>query len=355
MTSQQISKIVEYRAFNDNPLIVELKETHISWIILTENYAFKIKKPVKYSFLDFSTLEKRKYYCSQEVILNQRLAEDTYLGVVPIRLNRAVPFIDGKNGIILGYAVKMKRLDNTREMDVLLQEGKVHQRHLFQLADQLSTFHAFTDEAEETPNIEKMQADFADITVVEAFIRQEIGKSAGENITAAMEFSQQFLKAHIKDIRERHIMGFTIDGHGDLHSGNIFLLDQPIIFDCIEFNPHFRQMDVLSELAFLCMDLDFYGREDLAIYFIQRYNINYPVIINDADRRLFLYFKLYRANIRMKVHALRAKQAIDDNTRKKHLGLTEDYYHLFKNYFTLLQKKQKELFKRNGASRTKTS
>lgn len=343
MTSEQISKIIEYKAFKDSPLVVELRETHISWIILTENYAFKIKKPVKFSFLDFSTLKKRKYYCEQEVSLNQRLAKDTYLGVVPIRLNHDIPFIDGVKGKIIGYAVKMKRLDNEREMDVLLQAGKVNKNHLFQLADQLATFHAFTDEVEETPNIEKMQEDFADIAKVEDLIRQEIGESAAKKIETSIVFSHQFLKAHAKDIRERHIMGLNIDGHGDLHSGNIFLLDRPIIFDCIEFNPHYRQMDVLSELAFLCMDLDFYGQAGLASYFMKRYNINYPVIITEADHRLFLYYKLYRANIRMKVNALRAMQAIETNVRKKHLRLMEDYYQLFKHYLTLLEDKQKKI------------
>lgn len=117
MTSHQITQIIDYRAFKDSPLVVELIETHISWVILTENFAFKIKKPLKYSFLDFSTLEKRKYYCEQEVLLNQRLAKDIYLKVVPIRLNREVPFIDALKGEIIGYAVKMKRLNNDREMN----------------------------------------------------------------------------------------------------------------------------------------------------------------------------------------------------------------------------------------------
>ena len=355
MTSQQIAKIIEYKAFKDNPLVVELRETHISWIILTEKYAFKIKKPVKYSFLDFSTLKQRKYYCEQEVSLNQRLAKDTYLGVVPIRLNHEIPFIDGTNGIILGYAVKMKRLDNEREMDVLLQAGKVNKNHLFQLANQLATFHAFTDEAAEAPNIETMQEDFADLAKIEGLISQEIGISAAKKIKTSIVFSQQFLEAHAKDIRERHIMGLTVDGHGDLHSGNIFLLKQPIIFDCIEFNPHYRQMDVLSELAFLCMDLDFHGQAGLATYFMQRYNINYPVIITEADHRLFLYYKLYRANIRMKVNGLRAMQAVETNVQEKHLGLMEDYYHLFNHYLTLLQEKQKEIGNKNGNSVVKAS
>lgn len=339
MTNQQIEKIAVYRAIKDSSDIVELKETHISWILLTEHYAFKIKKPVKFSFLDFSTLEKRKYYCEQELFLNQRLAKDIYLEVVPIRLNEAIPFVDGEKGEVIDYAVKMKRLDNEREMTTLLKAGKVTKNHLFQLADQLATFHAFTDASTEAPDIKVMQKDFAGIVQIKDFVRREIGEKAANNIQKAITFSSKFLKLHTNDLRKRHIMGLTVDGHGDLHSGNIFLLNQPIIFDCIEFNDHYRQLDVLNELAFLCMDLDFYGQEGLSTYFLERYNINYPVIFNEADRQLFLYFKLYRANIRMKVHALRAMQTLDKKVRQKQLDLIEDYYHLFKRYLNLLQGK----------------
>ena len=110
-------------------------------------------------------------------------------------------------------------------------------------------------------------------------------------ITTFFDFYQYpQLVNRVKDIKERHIIGLNIDGHGDLHTGNIFLLNQPIIFDCIEFNPHYRQMDVLSELAFLCMDLDFYGYEGLATYFMQRYNINYPIIIALPKNEYWIVF-----------------------------------------------------------------
>lgn len=155
-----------------------------------------------------------------------------------------------------------------------------------------------------------------------------VSSSTSKEIKEGINFSKKFLTTYSKVIEERHRNGMTINGLGDLHSGNIFLLNQPVIFDCIEFNSDLRQIDVLSKLAFLCMGLEFYGQEGLATYFIERYNINYPLINTSTDRLLFLYYKLYRANIRIKINALRAMQAVDTEVKDKYIGLVEDYYYL---------------------------
>jgi aminoglycoside phosphotransferase family enzyme len=135
-------------------------------------------------------------------------------------------------------------------------------------------------------------------------------------------------------------MGFTIDGHGDLHSRNIFLLDEPVIFDCIEFNDHFRQVDVLSEIAFFCMDLDFYEQKELEAHFLKNYLIKYPCIFTDEDRLIFQFYKLYRANVRTKVNALKAIQTKDKNERSYRLNLAEDYFLLMREYLSILQEKE---------------
>jgi len=339
MTNRQVSILTNQLSTDTSS--IEVKETHISWIILTDTYAYKIKKPVSFSFLDFSTLEKRKYYCQQEVQLNQRLASDIYLKVVPICIQDSIPSFDKCEGYLLDYAVKMIRLDNQQEMSYLLEQGGVTEEHILQLVDQLSTFHAFADVVNTTPTIFKFQNDFKDILKVKDIIAAEISESAAQTIEEAVTFSAQFLQTYQSTMLDRYQKGFFIDGHGDLHSGNIFLLEEPVIFDCIEFNSKLRELDVLDELAFLCMDLEYYGRDDLAVLFLQQYNRKYPVLIKEEDRLLFQYYKLYRANVRLKVSFIKSNQATTTADKQKYIGIAEDYLQLFTRYLVLLQEQAK--------------
>ncbi len=340
MNIKAIDQIIKKNAYPDVPSKVELIETHISWVLLTKNFAYKIKKPIQYSFLSFSTLDKRKFYCEKEVRLNNRLTENVYLGVVPILLHDGKWMIEGKEGEIVDYAVKMKKLDNKRRMDVLLKKRAVTKKHMDQLADQLASFHAFTDTIEEETNTHTMWLDFADILVVKKYLAEQLGKQVGKKIEAAVDFAKKFLKKHNKRFVERQKMGFTIDGHGDLHSRNIFLLDEPVIFDCIEFNDHFRQVDVLNEIAFFCMDLDFYEQRELESHFLKNYLVKYPCVFTDEDQLIFEYYKLYRSNVRTKVNALKAIQTKDEKERTYRLNLTEDYFLLMREYLSILQEKK---------------
>lgn len=341
MNLKNIEQIIKDKAYPDVPSETQVIETHISWVLLTEHFAFKIKKPLQYSFLSFTSLEKRKFYCEKEVLLNRRLTENVYLGVVPIRKHMGKCSIDGKEGEIIDYAVQMKKLDNERRMDILLQKGLVTKKHMEQLADKLAGFHAFTDSIEGELLVYNLWLDFADLLKVESFISKKLGEAAAQKLTEIVRFSKSFLNQHEKRIIERHQQGFTIDGHGDLHSRNIFLLEEPVIFDCIEFNDHFRQVDVLNELAFFCMDLDYYKQQELEIHFLKHYQIKYPCIFNEADRLLFQYYKLYRANVRCKVNALKAMQESDPQEFKLRMNLCEDYFQLMKAYYSVLSASQK--------------
>lgn len=339
MNKKAIDQILENNAFPDLALKAELIETHISWVILTNDFAFKIKKPIQYSFLSFSTLEKRKFYCEKELRLNKRLTDNVYLQVVPILFYEGKWTIEGKKGKVVDYAVKMKKLDNKRRMDVLLRKGEVTEKHMDQIADRLAGFHAFTDTIEKEPDVHGLWIDFSDILIVQEFLSKHLGKQAGVKIKAAVDFSKHFLKKYQYRFEERQKMGLTIDGHGDLHSRNIFLLDEPVIFDCIEFNDHFRQVDVLSEIAFFCMDLDFYEQRDLERHFLKNYLIKYPCMFSDEDQLIFEYYKLYRANVRTKVNALKAIQADDKKEQTYRLDLVEDYFLLMREYLSVLKEK----------------
>jgi len=299
-------------------------------LILGAEHVFKIKKPVRFSFLDFSSVEKRKFYCQEEVRLNRRLSSDMYLGVVPIRKTTKGVAIGEGRGLVVDYAVLMRRMDEGRQMDRLLIEGDVSGKQMEQIAEQLAYFHISATSVKSPLELSKMEEDFMDILKVQRFIQSQLGSKAALQLAEIVQVARQFLQEHAFQLYVRKLQGWTIDGHGDLHSRNIFLLDPPVIFDCIEFGEHFRQVDVLDELAFLCMDLNFHHREDLEQHFLNCYLRLNSCMPSEADRQLFLYYKLYRANVRLKVEALRAIQQA--HTTARELGRIQRYFALMQSY-----------------------
>lgn len=334
MNRQQIQQIIERQAFPDNPAEAQLMETHISWVILTRNYAFKIKKPMKYPFLDFSTLAKRKHYCERELILNRRLAKDMYLAVLPIRAGGEQFVIGGESGRIVDYAVQMTRQDNDRQMNLLLEAGRVSKKDMRELARQIAGFHAGARVIQTAFDRDSMLDDFADLSKVQPFLAIHLGERAAGLITQAIDYAAWFLTEHEERFRERIRLGFVVDGHGDLHSKNIFLPEEgpAVVFDCIEFSDHFREVDVLNELAFLGMDLDLYGRSDLEAAFLRAYLDRHQVLQTPEDQQIYLYYKLYRANVRVKINALKTMQSPDETEMKQRMVLTKDYLALLEKY-----------------------
>jgi uncharacterized protein len=313
MDTRQIRALADSQTLPGNQSDAVIRETHISWIILLPDHAFKIKKPVKYSFLDFTTLQKRKLFCSREVKLNRRLAPDMYLGVLPLTRGMLKEETAGDSGEIIEYAVHMRRMDGDLEMDHMLAAGRVTTDHIDSLARKLAGFHENTDIVSKKEDINVLQELFADLETVTSGV--DDGGKWEKTIKECMERSHAFLKRNAPYLRDRSEKGYYRDCHGDLNTRNIFLYDEPVIFDCIEFNDEFRQIDVLSEIAFLCMDLEFFRREDLAGYFYSKY-LEYSGEPDDGkSRRLFSYYKSYRANIRAKVTLLSAGK--NNSTEKK--------------------------------------
>jgi aminoglycoside phosphotransferase family enzyme len=331
MTSEEIKSIVESRSVpgEENSKLIE---THISWVILTRSFAFKIKKPVSFSFLDFSSLEQRKFFCERELQLNSRLAKDVYLKVLPVKKQGNKITIGSRKGKIIDYAVQMKRLQRAHEMDRMLDVGKVSAPHVVAVAEILAPFHRHAEVLKQPFNVGKLKSLFNDISGVAEFIETKIKKGGHKIVQEAIRKSNAFLLLHRSAFQQRAKDGFIRDCHGDLHSGNIFLYKKPVIFDCLEFNDTFRQIDVLSELAFFCMDLEEYGRKDLSDTFLKHYNKLFPVIRNESDVVLFRYYKLYRANIRTKVNALKAMQVTNEQKLKKRTGLVASYLRLMERY-----------------------
>lgn len=304
MKQDDIEILAKRGRFQDKPLNGKLKQTHISWIILSDDFVFKIKKPVKFSFLDFSTLDKRKHFCEREVELNSRLS-NIYLDVTPISIKAGHYLLSDNNTAPMEYAVRMRKVDPKKEMDHMLKHKLVSTSHIKTLAGTLANFHRHAKVVYDSFDLAKMEADFNDLQSVYNIVSETLGMSYSQIISEAIAYSNQFLQENKKHIQSRSALGFRRDIHGDFHSGNIFLTDDPIIFDCIEFNDQMRQIDILDEVAFFCMDMEARGFKDISRDFQQFYFEQMQISLNKSDRQLFTYYECYRANVRAKVTALK--------------------------------------------------
>ncbi len=334
MTRDQVNYIIDNKTLPYPTVGIKLKETHISWVILTDHYVYKIKKPIKFSFLNFSTLEKRKEYCEKEVELNKRLVPAMYLKVLPIKKSNGKYHILHDEGTIIDYTVLMRRMDETKQLDLLLEHGTVKTASIIKLADVLVTFHQKAVIVPEGEDWKELYQEFEDVIGVKNFLVKNFGKETGQLLEHINQWAYQFLNSSKERIADRNRKGFVIDGHGDLHARNIFLLDDPVIFDCIEFNDDFRKLDLLNEVAFLCMDLERFGRFDLSKIFSERYFSKIRCIENKEDEQIFCFYKLYRANVRLKVHAINAQaNNITGKKRQGEMALISQYLELYKQYY----------------------
>ena len=284
----------------------EVIETHISWVLLTGQYAYKIKKPVDFGFLDFSSLEKRHFYCKEEVRLNRRLAPQLYLAVVMIHGSEAQPNLEGQ-GPVIECAVKMRQFPQSAQLDRLLSDEGLDHRLIDKLADKVAGFHLSIKPA-------STDSTFGDLEhvrqpILENFehIRVCINDTSVEPMLNKLErWSQQQLDEMADVIRQRKAKGFIRECHGDMHLRNIAWWDDEIvIFDCIEFNKDFFWIDVISDIAFLVMDLEDRQQYALANRFLNRY---LEITGDYAGVQLLKFYKVYRALVRAKVDALRAGQ-----------------------------------------------
>ncbi len=330
MNKNKVRDLIKNKQLPDNCENAELKETHISWIILCKNYAFKIKRPVKLSFLNFSTLQKRKEFCSLELELNRRLEPEMYLDVIPITADMFNNHVD--NDEIIDYAVKMKRLDNNKEMVEMIKQDKADKKDIDKLAKKIARFHQKTHVVKNAFNTSAFEKDYDKILDEKEFIIENYGNDRFQKIKKNVERSHEYLNSHRNFMNDRIINGFRKDCHGDLNIHNIFLYDEPVIFDCIEFNKELRQIDILNEIAFLTVDLEFYDKQELSDRFFNKY-LDYMNIENgQQERQLFYYYKSYRANIRAYVTLIHEKYSNQDNPDQTAMNDIEKYFALMDRY-----------------------
>lgn len=332
MQESEIKNLLSNGIFERQPLNGQLEETHISWVVLTDKHAFKIKKPIKLRFLDFSTLEQRKYFCDREVALNSRFS-DIYEKVVPLTLKEGKWHVDGE-GEAVDYAVKMQRLLTDKRMDSLLKKNKVSEEDVKSLAKVISAFHKKAEKVYTVFELKTAQETFNEISSIKVWVDDQLGASWTTLIDDSITWSNEFLKLHAERLAERIAQGFKRDVHGDLHSGNIFLYDKPILFDCIEFNDVFRQIDLLYELAFICMDLEAQDQQLLSDVLLLEYKRQSSCFETKEDDQLFVYFKCLRANIRAKVHAIRAEELLGTDALRDEIEEVRKYLDLMRRYIS---------------------
>ncbi|OGS91381.1 MAG: hypothetical protein A2Z95_08765 [Gallionellales bacterium GWA2_60_18] len=300
-----------------------LIETHISWVLLAGRYAYKIKKPLNLGFLDFSTLELRRHYCEEEFRLNRRLAPQLYLGVTAIGGDPDHPQLGAQPAI--EYAVKMRRFPAACLMDRQLARGGIAPQHIDKLAATLARFHAgLSAAAPDTP--------FGSLAEIRAAAMQNFEQlqpllGTDEGVTQLQAATGAELAACAAIFEQRRTAGFVRECHGDLHLGNIALInDIPVPFDGIEFNPALRWIDVMDELAFPVMDLLHRNRPELAWRLLNAYLEITGDYVGMAVLRFYL---AYRATVRAKVDAIRAAQP---GLRRR---AANDLLHTSKNYLDL--------------------
>ena len=269
-------------------------QTHTSWVILLEEVVYKIKKPVNFGFLDYSTLEKRRENCEKEVVLNRRLCPWVYIGVVPVSEIRGEWVLENSKNVV-EYAVKMRRIPEDKILSSRLD--RVSAEDMRRVARRVAEFHLSAERADEfgKPEVMKFNTD-ENFQQTEEFVGITISEEDYEFIK---ERTNRFYEVNERLFYKRMEDGRIRDGHGDIRLEHVAFLNEGIcIFDCIEFNDRFRCGDVLNDMCFLSMELDFLGREDLS----RAYEEEYLKISEDPEFHLFLpFFKCYRAYVRGKV------------------------------------------------------
>ncbi|MBF8264407.1 MAG: hypothetical protein HW384_271 [Dehalococcoidia bacterium] len=337
--SELVKALLRPEAYLHRPQKVELAQTQMSLVFMTGQLAYKVKKPVNLGYLDYTTLEKRHFFCQQEVKLNRRLCPEVYLGVAAICRQGNSLVVEGE-GDVVEYAVKMLQLPQDRMMDILLENNQVTEDMVRRVATLMARFHR---ETETSPAI----SAFGGLDIIETNTEENFSQTVkyiGTAISADecetfKDFTRRFIKEQATLFNRRVEEGRIRDCHGDLHAANICFSEIPrriggsdglVIYDCIEFNDRFRYCDVASEIAFLAMDLDFHGRPDLAITFAQSY------IALSGDWKLgelLGFYKGYRAYTRGKVECFKSEDGlVSAADREKALKRARAYFKLAYSY-----------------------
>jgi len=309
---------------------IQVIQTHISWVILTGPYAYKIKKPVNFGFLDFTSLANRKHFCEQELKLNQRLTDNFYLEVLPITGSVQQPELDG-SGPVLEYALKMRQFPQDQLLSQLQQRNQLNSSHIDALGAQIAAFHLAAPEVAATHQLCSLDAVIAPMRQNFEQIRPLLDDAADlQQLDALHTWTEDSFNRLSPLLEQRVRNGSIRECHGDIHLNNATILDgKVVLFDCIEFNEHFRLIDIANDAAFLAMDLEDRGRHELANRFINAW-------IEQTNQYealpLLDFYKAYRAMVRAKVSLLSLNADTTDSERAAIMAAYRSYANLAESY-----------------------
>lgn len=326
-----ISNLIDHAKFDHRLDQVEIKETHISYILLTGEYVYKFKKSVDFGFLDFTNLKKRHFYCEEEIRLNCRLAPELYIGVIHITGSHDQPEING-SGPIIEYAVKMRQFQKDSELDHLLRNGLFKTEYVNQLSETVAKFH-------NAIQIANVNDDYGNYDVINYTVFENIDDLAeliredniySKELKELHKWTKQKISRLKASIIKRKKRGHIRECHGDLHLGNIALYqDKPVIFDCIEFSDKLRWIDTMCDIAFLVMDFESHGHPSLAYRFLN----NYLEYSGDyKGLKLLQFYCVYRALVRAKIYAIGFNNEKSITKKNELTHEYQDYINLALNY-----------------------
>jgi aminoglycoside phosphotransferase family enzyme/predicted kinase len=326
MLPELVKALLKPEAYPEATGKIELVQTQMSFVFLTDQFVYKVKKAVDLGYLDYTTLDKRLFFCQKEIELNRRLCPDAYLGVVPITQDKGAIHIGGR-GETIEYAVKMRRLPQKAMMDVLLANDGVSTEMITGVAQKLAAFHKGAETNAEISAFGEIKAvtrnTDENFDQTEKYIGRTISKDSYRHIKG---YTDSFVEQNAPLFKKRIKEGRIRDCHGDLHAAHICFADGVCIYDCIEFNDRFRYCDVASEMAFLAMDLDHYGRADLSRTLVNAYVAE----SGDSDiLKLLGFYKGYRAYVRGKVESFKLDDPyISKGEKGKTLEIAASYFDL---------------------------
>lgn len=309
---------------------IRVIETHISTVILTGPYAYKIKKPMNFGFLDFTTLAARQHFCHEEIRLNQRLTSGLYLDVIAITGSAEAPQLNGQ-GEAIEYAIRMRQFPQEQLLDQRLQRGELSADDIDALTSQIARFHLQAPEVANGHPLAQPAAIMAPVRQNFEQIRPLLSdKQDLQQLDALESWAEDSFQRLLPLLEQRCQNGSIRECHGDIHLGNATMLDgEVVLFDCIEFNEPFRLIDIACDAFFLAMDLEDRGLHDLA----NRFTNNWLEQTNDYQSLpLIGFYKAYRAMVRAKVNLFRIGQENDPAAQAEILRQYRGYTRLAESY-----------------------
>lgn len=295
----KVAFLSQATAYPDHPENVDVVETHMSWVFLTDRWVYKLKKPVRYDFLDFSSLPRRQRNCEEEVRLNRRLAEDVYQGVIALTRERDGALQLAGSGEPVEWLVKMRRLPHERMLDHLIEARAVPADAVERVALKLAAFYKQASPVAITAEAYRRRLANAVLAHHRALAASDCGLSAAQ-LDAVKQGLIDFLARYPALFDARVGAGRIIEAHGDLRPEHICLIDPPVIIDCLEFNRAFRELDPADELAFLAMECERAGAgfiEGIVFKTYARHCADQP------EPALIRFYKAFRAQLRAKLSA----------------------------------------------------